>query len=1006
MVGLNVRVPKGIGPNRKEIPNIRKVTIYVYFAFMSALFVGGFVFAGSLICNADAQEQPFFRISAGMHSATIRGLDTDAENHYLVTASEDKTVKVWELSSGHLLRTLRPPIGAGSEGQMRSAAITPDGRTVACGGITQADEKGSAIYLFDRQTGKMVRVISGLPNRAQSLRYSKDGRYLVAALLRENGIRVYETENYSLVKEDKEYGGTSNSADFDRIGRLVSVADDGYIRLYDRSLHLVRKEKLRSGKRPLSARFSPDGLKVAVGFLDSPQIEILSASNLSFLFSPDTSFLGRIEGGEGWSTVEWSFDGNFLFAGGNYIDRGWLPVIKWAQAGKGGYTKINVADNTVLRIVALRRGGFAFVSANPALGVYDAGDRRVWTHKPPTADYRFSHAGLLVSNDGATIQFNFEGNKSPAVLSLADGLLRIGAQSDSPLFAPVRKAEGLTITDWESKKQPKINGKTLSWPSGDTCRNLAIAPDGKSFLLGSEWGLTLFDREGKRIWRIPSRGTTWEVNISRDGRFALAGYDDGTIRWHRMSDGKELLAFFPHQDKKRWVVWTPGGYYMASPGGEAIIGWHINKGKDREGDFFPVSRFRERYYRPDVIEKTLATRDEDQALNAANALTGKKKQETSIRTVLPPTIGIVTPVDGTRVSTTSVVVTYTISSPSAEAITEVKVLVNGRPVSRSRDIVVEQTAAPLKRSEKVTARPTAKGDEARQVTVTIPQEDSDISIIASNRFAASEPATVRVKWAGKAQSSEQFVIMPKLYLLAIGVGKYQHLPAEKQLKYPSKDAKDFASTMEKQKGRLYRDVKTRVLTDDTATRDNIVDGLEWIQKETTSKDVAMIFLSGHGLNDSTGVYYFVPTNFDMQRVLRTGVPYADIKQTVANLAGKTLVFVDTCHSGNVMGFRSKSLVDTTAFVNELASAENGAVVFASATGKQYSYERPEWNNGAFTKALIEGLTGKADFTGKGKISINMLDLYLSERVKELTQGVQTPTTTKPQTIQDFPIAVR
>jgi uncharacterized caspase-like protein len=160
------------------------------------------------------------------------------------------------------------------------------------------------------------------------------------------------------------------------------------------------------------------------------------------------------------------------------------------------------------------------------------------------------------------------------------------------------------------------------------------------------------------------------------------------------------------------------------------------------------------------------------------------------------------------------------------------------------------------------------------------------------------------------------------------------------------------------------------------------------------------------MNDATGVYYFVPTNFDMQKILRTGVPYSEIKKTVSNLAGKTLVFVDTCHSGNVMGARSKSLADTTGFVNELASAENGAVVFASATGKQYSWERPEWNNGAFTKALIEGLNGKADFTGKGKISINMIDLYLSERVKELTQGVQTPTTTKPQTIQDFPIAIR
>ena len=82
------------------------------------------------------------------------------------------------------------------------------------------------------------------------------------------------------------------------------------------------------------------------------------------------------------------------------------------------------------------------------------------------------------------------------------------------------------------------------------------------------------------------------------------------------------------------------------------------------------------------------------------------------------------------------------------------------------------------------------------------------------------------------------------------------------------------------------------------------------------------------------------------------------------------------------------------------------MVFASSTGRQYSLEDKAWGNGAFTKALVEGIGGRADYHGKGKITINMLDLYLSERVKELTGGKQTPTTTKPQTIPDFPIAVK
>jgi len=62
-------------------------------------------------------------------------------------------------------------------------------------------------------------------------------------------------------------------------------------------------------------------------------------------------------------------------------------------------------------------------------------------------------------------------------------------------------------------------------------------------------------------------------------------------------------------------------------------------------------------------------------------------------------------------------------------------------------------------------------------------------------------------------------------------------------------------------------------------------------------------------------------------------------------------------------------------------------------------------NGAFRKALVEVHTGVADYTGDGIITLNMLDLYLSERVKKLTEGQQTPTTTKPETIQEFPNAL-
>lgn len=154
-----------------------------------------------------------------------------------------------------------------------------------------------------------------------------------------------------------------------------------------------------------------------------------------------------------------------------------------------------------------------------------------------------------------------------------------------------------------------------------------------------------------------------------------------------------------------------------------------------------------------------------------------------------------------------------------------------------------------------------------------------------------------------------------------------------------------------------------------------------------------------------GRYYFWPHNLDEARLRTTGISFSDIKDTVEAIQGKAVFFVDTCHAGNVLGGKARA-ADINRFINELTSAENGAVVFAASTGRQVSYENADWNNGAFTKALIEGVNGKATVKNQAKITVTSLELYVSERVKKLTAGKQTPTAIKPVTVPDFPIAVK
>lgn len=79
-------------------------------------------------------------------------------------------------------------------------------------------------------------------------------------------------------------------------------------------------------------------------------------------------------------------------------------------------------------------------------------------------------------------------------------------------------------------------------------------------------------------------------------------YNDGTIRWYNIRDGKELLALFVHKDLKRWVLWTPEGFFDSFPEDTDLVGMHLNRGKETEATFFSMNKLFNTFYRPDLVE--------------------------------------------------------------------------------------------------------------------------------------------------------------------------------------------------------------------------------------------------------------------------------------------------------------------------------------------------------------------------------------------------------------------
>jgi uncharacterized caspase-like protein len=313
-------------------------------------------------------------------------------------------------------------------------------------------------------------------------------------------------------------------------------------------------------------------------------------------------------------------------------------------------------------------------------------------------------------------------------------------------------------------------------------------------------------------------------------------------------------------------------------------------------------------------------------------------------------------------------VSYLVRSPTP--VTAMTVFVDGRPAA---------TAPPN------VFRSSPDGALA-SLSIEIPQHDAVISLVATNEKASSEPSLVHIKWRGATDWYK-----PNLYVVAVGVAKYND--ENLNLIYPDKDAEDFVKVMQAQEGALYKRVFSRDLVNGHATREEIREGLDWLQKMTTSRDIAMLFLSGHGQNDKYGHYHYLPFETDLSAFDPTTIQDFEIENYLGKVPGKVIAFIDTCFSGGLHP------PDVDRFANELKWAKNGVVVFTSSTGSEVSLEETKWNNGAFTKALVEAFKGGVGQANN--ISLAVLEEYLERRVEDLTHGQQHPTLARPKTIESY-----
>ena len=938
-------------------------------------------------------------LDTGGHRAVIRDVVASADGAVIVSASDDKTVRIWNGGAGESTAVLRGQMGPGGEGVVNAVALSADAGAVAVGGYFAGHQAAQGpfgdVRIFDVQSGAIRSVLRGHELVVETLAYdagrdelavSGQGgqvhRWAAPFSDAPQALPVLDTQSWRVSRVDYALNGQ----------RLIVATYDYGLRIWDldNGAEIAAPDAEALWDTPLVAlAVSADGALFALAD-DQGRVTVREAATGAVIaalpqrpfrvdalgFSGDRLVLscgyrcGDSYGSETWDWATGTMLTEYRAQDGGVHALAILPEGRVVTAG-GRLNRLDMWDVSTGQAMRQMGGISAPVAA---VGLSAMADRIGWGADDPCPTQAIcpTRMGELTQEmELPTAERAFE---------------KPGPRGAARLGRAVIELPGLKVA-LDSEPGTGFDGSRLrisdaavikGGDSGYYHSAYSFVPGLDRVISGGGNGILLdYGLDGSVAGEfVGHTGEILALAVAPRAERLLSGAADQTVKlWNLKTH--ELLAtlFFAGDD---WIIWTPQGYFYSSPNGDRLVGWRINQGKDQAARYVTARQLRQHLHSPEIVRRAIIG---GSARAAAQELRGRDNELEELLTRKPPAFDI-RMIDR--------------DAPEGQALIEV--------TGASLEEVESWGYSVLVNDRRV--RSTRMGGVDGRLVYAVPLEVGENRITVAGRddfgYVTERSAVALSK---KRDMPEK---RGKLYVAVVGVNTYPNLPEACggkacDLAYPVADALEFLNVVKQRSAPLYTGMETLVMVsgdalaadaprqqalslfmepgavlepDARTVSGELVDFLA----RPGPEDTTVIFVAGHGMNLEEQ-YYLLPSDAQKRGDRwRTSslVDWSVIQEEISFAQGRRILVLDTCHAANA--FNAKL---------EKEAADARVIVFSATAANNTAGERPDLGHGIFTYAMLEGLRGAAARAGEGVRLLGLAD-YVYHEVVRLSRNKQEP----------------